>query len=630
MAHDSKRPARRDAAGTVDVVLSTMPFGLLQHPSIALGLLQASLVGPTCRSVYFTLPFADLIGAELYQWISAGAQPHSQFLGEYLFRHAAFPGTSWDDEDFWQRPMQDGGWDGVPDNLIPRLEGVRRQVAGFLDDCCDELLALRPKIVGFTSVFQQQLASLALARRLKDFDPDLFIVFGGANCEGPMGREMIRQFEFLDAVVSGEGEIVFPELVDRVLQQRSIENLQGVSSAIDRSTPDRSIDNAPRIADMDSLPVPNYADFFEAWNRSGLGKSLSPSLSYETSRGCWWGEKQHCTFCGLNGAGMTFRSKSGERALSELDFLLTEYPVKRVQVVDNILDMRYFKDFIPALAEKDWNIQLFYEVKSNLGKEHLRRLEAAGITQIQPGIESFSDSVLRAMGKGVTRLQNVRLLKWCEEIGVRPLWNVLWGFPSETPDDYEEMAGLMPLLSHLAPPRFGGKLRIDRFSPNFERSDSFGFTDVKPDAFYRHLYPLDPQALQRLAYYFDFRYQDSRDVASYTKSTRQAILEWQQSHSPGALFYVDSEDGLLIWDRRAAARSSLTVLQSTDRLLYQECDDIRSLRQLRRLLEARIPTEGSADLEARLQALVDRGLMLRDGEKFLSLAVQRSFTPAVN
>src|SRR5213075_59060 len=72
------------------------------------------------------------------------------------------------------------------------------------------------KIVGFTSTFQQNLASLALAGRIKQRHPEVLIAFGGSNCEGEMGVELHRQFSFLDVVCSGEGDLNFPEFVERI------------------------------------------------------------------------------------------------------------------------------------------------------------------------------------------------------------------------------------------------------------------------------------------------------------------------------------------------------------------------------------------------------------------------------
>jgi ribosomal peptide maturation radical SAM protein 1 len=246
------------------------------------------------------------------------------------------------------------------------------------------------------------------------------------------------------------------------------------------------------VRDMDALPFPDYSEYMAQFRASRHHSGWEPQLLFESSRGCWWGEKAHCTFCGLNGSTMTYRSKSADRVLEELEHFADRYPGHHVQVVDNIIEMGYFKDLLPRLAERRLRLDLFYETKANLKKDHVRTLAQANIRTIQPGIESLSDAVLTLMRKGVTWLQNVQLLKWCKELGVHPYWNLLWGFPGEPPAEYTRMAKVIPLLTHLPAPRGTYGLRLDRFSPNFNESARLGFTHVRPIDSYRHVYTAWP------------------------------------------------------------------------------------------------------------------------------------------
>src|SRR5437870_11072600 len=66
------------------------------------------------------------------------------------------------------------------------------------------------KIVGFTSTFDQNVASLTMAKLIKDLYPSIAIVFGGANYDGEMGLEHLRAWPWIDFVVVGEGEVPFP------------------------------------------------------------------------------------------------------------------------------------------------------------------------------------------------------------------------------------------------------------------------------------------------------------------------------------------------------------------------------------------------------------------------------------
>src|SRR5262249_35990741 len=141
-----------------------------------------------------------------------------------------------------------------------RLVAARELVGPFLDACVAEVVARRPRVLGLTSIFQQQLASLALAKRVKAALPDTVIVLGGANGEDGMGAETVRQFPFVDAAVSGEGEVVFPELVTRALAGRDFADLPGVRTRanLPASFEAGRFSTATPVAHMDALPVPEF------------------------------------------------------------------------------------------------------------------------------------------------------------------------------------------------------------------------------------------------------------------------------------------------------------------------------------------------------------------------------------
>jgi ribosomal peptide maturation radical SAM protein 1 len=431
-----------------------------------------------------------------------------------------------------------------------------------------------------------------------------------------MGREILRQFPFVDAVVSGEGDRIFAQLVDRILAGEPCGDLPGVHTRESLAGRDGTPDNAPTVLDLDALPVPDFEDFFAQWEKSETGREKEPKVLFESSRGCWWGAAKHCTFCGLNGSTMTYRSKSPERALAELERLGERHPGRFILVVDNILDFRYFDTLIPALARAPRRLDLFYALKANLRKEQLRSLRDAGVTRIQPGIESLGDGVLRRMRKGETALQNVQILKWARELGLQTAWNLLWGFPGEEPEEYERMARLLPLLTHLTPPQTAKPIRLDRFSPNFELGPELGFEEIRPCAAYGYVYPLPEESLQSLAYHFDFSYADDRGVESYTAPVAREVERWREAHPESALVLEDRRRELRIWDLRPAAAETLTVLAGLERDLYLACDGVRGLRRL-----SEVSGAAPEEVERRLAPLLERGLMIRQGDLLLSLAI---------
>ena len=603
-----------------DVVFVSMPFGPLFSPSLALSLLQPQVHarGLACRVEYFTLAYAERVGHSLYSKILAEHRAMARsFVGEWIFSHALFDWPAGHDQRYLREVLRRApshlGWNqnkppGAHD--MAALEDAVASVSSFVDWCAGRIVDLEPRLLGFTSVFQQHLASLALAKRVKARFPGAFVVIGGANCEAAMGMETVRQFPFVDAVVSGEADRVVGDLAARVVAGDPIEGLPGVvtrktlaARGLGCGTPTAVVN------DIDVLPYPDYTDYFDQFARSRFRDQWQPSVYVETSRGCWWGERMHCTFCGLNGETMTYRSKSAARALDELTHLATTYPGCDIQVVDNILDLKYFRTLLPMLAERKLKVSLFYETKSNLKKDQVRLLRDAGVTIIQPGIESLSDNVLKQMKKGVSGLQNIQLLKWCKEFGVEPLWNVLLGFPGESPDDYHRMAELTAQLCHLPRPVCVTAIRLDRFSPNFNESDRLGFARVRPLPFYEFLYDLPESARRNLAYFFAYEYQSPQDVASYAVPLIRRVHAWKTTWRHSELVSIDIANRLVVFDTRPRAKAPISMLSGEDRDLYLACDAITDSSQV------------DASSMARLNAMVDRGLMLKDGARYLSLAV---------
>ena len=600
-----------------------MPFGPAFSPSIGLSLLKAALAreGIGASLHYFTIRFAEAVGQAFYGGIGDGERPALEDLpGEWLFSGALFDSSPADEKRYVEELLRGS----YSDALIARILRARELVDGFLDECLASILREEPRLVGFTSIFQQHSASLALARRLKQVRPSIFIVFGGANCEGVMGAETVRSFPFVDAAVSGEGDVVFPELVKRVLNGKAVSALPGVRSraSIDDDFATGRFGNAPSVTEMDRLPVPDYADYFEQFRASRYDRDWYPTLFLETARGCWWGERMHCTFCGLNGSTMAFRSKSAARALAEVTEMVERYPGCDIQTVDNILDMRYFKDLMPALAARRFKVGLFWETKSNLNKQQVRLLRDAGIREIQPGIESLSDDVLKLMRKGVTGLQNMQLLKWCTELGVDARWNFLWGFPGEAPGEYARLADVVPALTHLQPPGGYNSIRLDRFSPNFFDAERLGFTDVQPFVAYRHVYRLPDAAIANLACYFTYQYREPRNVDEYVRPLARQIARWKRLKNRAAVLSVEAGEHLVLIDLRPESRWPFMVVGGLARTLYRECDAVRDLWKLAQIVTAAEGAEPAPGyVEELLAPLVERGFLLREGSRYLALAI---------
>jgi ribosomal peptide maturation radical SAM protein 1 len=604
------------------VALVYMPFGNLHQPALGISLLKATLAQRdiACDIHYLTLSFAERIGQPLYEWIGFWF-----LLGEWFFAQELF-GREWEKEHPLLKVLQkkSGGHAVIPPGGLESLRRARNGIGAYLDVCLSTVPWEQYKIIGFSSMGQQNVASLALAKRFKATWPEKTIVFGGVNCRGELGLELHRQFPFIDLVCRGESDFLFSALVERLLAGASPLSLPGL---IARDEGGQSVPigySAPPVTDLDSLPYPDFDDYFRQLDRSSLDLEPRLRLSFESSRGCWYGEKQQCTFCGQNDEGIAFRSKTPDRVLDELTYLTRRYGVSRLAATDLILDMRYLTDLVPKIIERDLDWSILYEVKANLRKNQLRLLKRAGVNCLQPGIESLSTNILQLMRKGCTALQNVQLLKWASELGIELAWNFLMGFPGEEPDEYARMAEMILALLHLQPPLplgTGRLVGLYRFSPYFDDPEGWGITNVRSAFSYGLVYPFPEATLRRLAYHFDFDYADGRDPSTYTAPLFEMLQYWQANYCPGALTSVSNDSVLVIYDRRPGAKQARLELTGMEKAIYEYCDAAHLLQAIHgHLLKLGYAVDREA-LRYRLEGLVEDRLMLGERNRFLSLAV---------
>ena len=622
----------------VDVVLVSMPFAEVQRPSIALGLLRASLAETGVRGdvLYANLPFAETIGLASYQALQS--TPTDHLLGEWCFASHLFPADAARDEEYLDLVLEVRSH-GFPLLLEQRKDlmlWMRAQSGAYLDRLAEGIVARGPRIVGCSSVFQQHCASLALLKRIRELKPDTVLLMGGANCEGEMGVETLRTFPWVDCVVSGEADGMFPELCRTLLEQgRDADPAALPPGAISRAHLRNGASGGPPprpvFRDLDALPVPDYDQYFEAVRDSTLSPMIRPGLLAESSRGCWWGEKSHCTFCGLNGTGMKYRSKSAARVVLELEELSRRYGIRSVQFVDNILDMSFFRTVLPKLAAAEEKYALFYETKANLKRADVRLLAEAGVRWIQPGIESLDDELLGRIGKGNSTLMNIQLLKWASELGIDVLWNLLSGIPGAAEERYAEMARWLPAIFHLQPPSGVSRIRYDRFSPYHMRPRDFGLT-LTPSRAYGYVYPLPEASLMRLAYSFE----DSQRPGHVHRAVQEGpgqrelqetVQRWKDLWSSSRPLLQAHDDGrrLQVLDTRPCARQTHWIAGELETEVYRLCDSGQSSSALLEALSARGIQVSRPELERAIDALCTAQLAVRLSGKLLGLAVNVDF-----
>lgn len=557
------------SARSFSIALVYPPFGPAALPSLGLSILSEQLksAGYACRTHYWNLDLLDRMPFD---------DPFTRLTAyRSLTERTWFPFNEW----IFARELygETHGLDGTTSvDLLNRAASLPNEMLS-----ADTLLQLRDQastllgvmvdrvadadLVGISSTFFQNIPALALARRIKEASPSTTVVLGGANCDGEMGPELFQHFEFLDAVFVGESDLTLTRYVDAISAGRCPEGIPGVLS---RQTPDHTLAAPEPLQNLDVLGPPDFTDWMSERRRTGLADIIPPVIALESSRGCWWGAKHHCTFCGLNANGMSYRSKDLIRFAAEAKAAVFATGAKFIYMTDNILSMSYLASSIHTSELAQPGVEYFFEVKANLRRDQIRALAASGVTAIQPGIESLSTDALKLMQKGVTAAQNIEFIRNAQEIGVRPVYNLLYGFPGEDPSWYDHVLDQAPRLFHLHPPSAVAEVEFHRFSPYHSNPDKFGIK-LRPLGSYSSLYPFPRETIAKIAYMFTN--ESGHPPFTYARRLQETVIAWRIAYSAqAALVFADDGEEIELVDTRPDYGSRRLRLRGYAAVLYRQ------------------------------------------------------------
>ncbi|TFH66349.1 MAG: RiPP maturation radical SAM protein 1 [Gemmatimonadales bacterium] len=600
------------------VAFVCMPWASAARPSLGIGILVADARrrGYECDVHYPNVRMSAIIDSAVYE--AMASERSLEGLGEHLFAVDIF-GPEAVDSDAFLEGFDSDGRGGVTGSLTLESDALfalrDMMVPSFLDECLEQVLASNPDVVGFTCLFSQVMPSLALARRIKKERPEVLTLLGGGSVHGAMGSSYAQAFpKIVDHVFTGEADLVFPAFLEKRGKRQSLRGLPGV-------TANGELQHAAiPVRVLDDLPTPDYDQYFEthaALIEAGERPSAHRDLPFESARGCWWGEKSHCTFCGLNNEGMAARNKSNERVVQELTELSGRYRATVMAAADNILTHSGYRELLPQIAELGLDLKFFYEIKANVTRDDVAVLRRAGVHWVQPGIESFSDHVLALMRKGVSAAQNIQLLKWLHEFGITPYYNLLVGFPGEENEDYEGMLQVLPSLFHLTPPSGNGgqMVQVHRFSPFFFEREALGIEGIRPKPYYRHLIPEAVADPMSYAYFFDRDEPDDLPFFSYQERIDAVLHRWSRSKRR---LSATLGPGFITIRGGSRTERDIATLEREHALVFLLADAQTSMTKLRRTAEE-VAHALVDKIEGAVADLVRRGFMVELGSRLVTV-----------
>ncbi|MCB9765935.1 MAG: B12-binding domain-containing radical SAM protein [Alphaproteobacteria bacterium] len=353
--------------------------------------------------------------------------------------------------------FRDGGplAEGTPEPLFERyalergihprwLRGWLADMEAFLEDVWRGLPAL--SLVGLSVWSSNLTTSLMAAAMLKRRPAPPLIVAGGPQVSESRASALLGlRAGLFDAVVVGEGERAFCEILRRHRAGEALEGIPGVRTAACPALPEAS---APLIK-LAEVALPDFSRMDLAAYRAPSGQLRLP---YQLSRGC----TDRCTFCSEWVFWQRFRPASVERSLVQLEVLSARWGVRAFHFTDSLLNghPRQLRAFAEGLLERDLQLDWGGFMRAQMDPETARLLRAAGCSYAYIGVESLSDETLAAMNKRRTRAQNLEAIDALLEAGIAVSVGVIPGFPGDTRARFLATARELAALAEAWPGRF--------------------------------------------------------------------------------------------------------------------------------------------------------------------------------
>lgn len=603
------------------VALITMPWNSPKYPSIQVGLLKSILEnkGLSTDAYYFNLRWVKYIGLDTFNEL---CEVRDGLLSEWIFNRELFgdfipEGYNQDYLDYLVnvRRLHFKG-----PKLKERIYKMRENIVKeFIDDCANIILKKQYNLIGFTCTFNQLVSSLCLAKKLKDKNPSIHIVFGGTTFDGNFATEFHTSFPWIDSIFKGQADSTFPNYVYNIINNKKVHHIPGLTY----KSNNKIIANKPvsHIC-IDDNPYPDYVDYFNDIENLKVENNISiipDALLIETSRGCWWAEKYQCRFCSITEDRKGYSVKSNSNILNEIKTQMLKYGINRFYAVDrlSISDNCIDESNLSKLVEEKLNIVMYINVRANLEKEEIRKLFEAGIKLLLVGIESFNTHLLQLVGKGVSAMQNINFLKWATFYKIQVGYFLLFQIPGENKEDYEDMLQKIPLIHHFYPPSNYQQVFVYRNTPYFNDKEKHNIElEISPD--WKYVFPSNVlKNGSNNTFSYTSKININENLSKMYKRMERKWFIWKEMFHKNKCFMVCFEigDSMFIYDTRYRNFSKIE-LKGLEKEVYKLTLD--KPIHLNQIIEK---TNNSAkELDQILQLLNEKKLIYSENRYYLGLA----------
>lgn len=298
-----------------------------------------------------------------------------------------------------------------------------------------------PKIVGLGCMYSRHYIDvISISRLIKKIDPQIKVVLGGNHATA--FYDMIMKEPSVDFVVSGEGEITFYELCNKILSNdNDFTDIKGVTYRHNGDilkTQDREL-----IDNLDDLPIDYSLVNVNRYANTAYASPFFmryPGIGIISSRGC----PNNCVYCTVKAVwGRTWRAKSAKKTVDEIALLHKGYGIREFFFLDDSasLDKKRWGDICDEIINRKLDIRWTTPngiAHWTLDRPILKKMKASGCYRITFGIESGNMETRKFLGKPYPLDQAEEMIAYANRIGMWTICTNILGFPYETRESMED------------------------------------------------------------------------------------------------------------------------------------------------------------------------------------------------
>ncbi|MCD6220262.1 radical SAM protein [Candidatus Calescamantes bacterium] len=285
-----------------------------------------------------------------------------------------------------------------------------------------------PDVVGITCMTLTLPDVLRSIKVVKNVVPQAKIILGGPHPH--IYPEETLNLSGVDFVVLGEGEEIFPRLLERIKQGKEPDDIPGVGWKKNGD----SIVNPFQgyIEDLDSLPYP-ARELTPYQNYYSILTHRRPVTTMITSRGCPYS----CIFCDRPHLGKKFRARSPENVVGEMG-KCEEMGIKEILIYDDTFNLDKKRVLEICELKREKNLKIYWDARVRVDifdREMAKAMKEAGCERLHFGVEAGTEKILKVLKKGINLEQVKRAFRIAKEEGIGTLAYFMIGAPGEDRGD---------------------------------------------------------------------------------------------------------------------------------------------------------------------------------------------------